>query len=81
MARSIPKWFEEWAKDAVEQWKHDGRWYIIRHAEGSKFQWFLDYMDLDGMGGGGAPFRTREELDEYVRTYRLRPYEQLTLGI
>ncbi|CAM3899185.1 hypothetical protein [Alicyclobacillus pomorum] len=41
----------------------------------------LDYADVDGNGGGGAPFSTREELDEYVRHYGLRPYEQLTLGI
>ena len=83
VARSIPKWFERWAEGAVEQWEHNGRLYVIRHIERTPagVEWCLDYADLDGNGGGGAPFSTRDELEEYVRICGLRPYEQLTLGI
>lgn len=77
----IPDWFIKDAEKSIQQWKTATRWYIVRHSPDANYPWHLEHVDLDGNGGGGAPFKTYDELCEYAAKLGLKVVQQLTLGL
>ncbi|QQE80903.1 hypothetical protein [Alicyclobacillus sp. SO9] len=82
--RKLPSW-AKWAaldyEHAIEEWEYEGKLYYVVNRQCGEFYWQLNHVHLHFQGGGGAPFRTRQELDERVRQAGLRPQQQLTLDI
>ena len=74
-----PQWWIE-GPHVIETWQQGDWVYAIQHHPDASYPWCLDYAYHNG--GGGSPFKTREELEEYMRRNGIgRPAQQMTLGI
>lgn len=75
------KYFRTWS-NPLGEWEHNNRLYAVTHNPDANYPWVLNFADGNGNGGGGSPFKTREEMEHHMGRLGLpQMRKQLTLGI